>query len=81
MVPGMGHCGGGMGPNNFDAFTPLESWVEKGIAPAQFIGTGTVSGDSKKMTRPICAYPNVAQYKGTGDPNDATNFACTASAR
>lgn len=82
MVPGMGHCGGGMGPNNFDAFTPLESWVEKGIAPAQFIGTGTVADDStRKMTRPICAYPNVAQYKGTGDPNDAANFACTSSAR
>jgi feruloyl esterase len=82
MVPGMGHCGGGMGPNNFDAFTPLESWVEKGIAPAQFIGTGTVAGDStKKMTRPICAYPNLAQYKGTGDPNDAANFVCMSSAR
>jgi feruloyl esterase len=82
MVPGMGHCGGGMGPNNFDPFTPLESWVEKGIAPAQLIGTGTVAGDStRKMTRPICAYPNVAQYKGTGDPNDAANFACTSSAR
>ena len=78
----MGHCGGGMGPNNFDSFTPLESWVEKGIAPAQLIGTGTVAGDSTRtMTRPICAYPNVAQYKGTGDPNDAANFVCMPSAR
>ena len=58
-----------MGPNNFDAFTPLESWVEKAVAPEQLIGTGTVAGDStRKMTRPICAYPNVAQYRGTGDP-------------
>jgi feruloyl esterase len=82
MVPGMGHCGGGMGPNTFDAFTPLESWVEKGIAPAQLIGTGTVAGDSsRKITRSICAYPNVSQYRGTGDPNDAANFVCMSPPR
>jgi feruloyl esterase len=82
MVPGMGHCGGGAGPNSFDAFSALESWVEKGTAPAQLIGTGTVAGDStKKMTRPICAYPEIARYKGTGDPNDAANFMCVAPSR
>lgn len=82
MVPGMGHCGGGLGPNSFDAFTPLESWVEQGIAPAQLIGTGTVVGESaRRMTRPICAYPSVAQYKGAGDPNDAASFACMSSPR
>jgi feruloyl esterase len=82
MVPGMGHCGGGLGPNDFDAFTPLESWVEKGIAPTQLIGAGTVAGDpTRKMTRPICAYPNTAQYNGTGDPNDAASFACMSSTR
>ena len=82
MVPGMGHCGGGAGPNSFDAFSALETWVERGAAPAQLIGTGTVAGDStRKMTRPICAYPEIAQYKGTGDPNDATNFLCSAPSR
>jgi feruloyl esterase len=82
MVPGMGHCGGGNGPNNFDAFSALESWVEKGVAPTQLIGTGTVVGDStKKMTRPICAYPEISQYKGTGDPNDAANFMCATPSR
>jgi len=80
LVPGMGHCGGGLGPNSFDAFTPLESWVEKNIAPTQFVGSGTVTGDAtRKMTRPICAYPNVAQYKGSGDLSDAASFACSAA--
>ena len=82
MVPGMGHCGGGAGPNSFDAFSALETWVEKGIAPTQLIGSGTVAGDStRKMTRPICAYPDVAQYKGAGDPNDAANFICATPSR
>src|SRR5262249_24564178 len=80
MVPGMGHCGGGGGPNSFDAFSALETWVEKGIAPEQIIGTGPVPGDpSQKMTRPLCPYPNVARYKGLGDPNDAVNFVCAAA--
>jgi feruloyl esterase len=79
MVPGMGHCGGGNGPNNFDAFSALESWVEKGMPPAQLTGTGTVVGDStKKMTRSICAYPDIAKYKGTGDSNEAANFVCAS---
>ena len=82
LVPGMGHCGGGAGPNSFDAFSALESWVEKGTPPAQLIGTGTVAGDStRKMTRPICAYPEVARYKGTGDANDAASFVCAAPAK
>lgn len=82
MVPGMGHCGGGSGPNTFDSFSPLEAWVEKGIAPEQIIGTGTVAGDpSKKMTRPLCLYPSVARYKGVGEPNDAANFQCVAASQ
>ena len=68
----MGHCGGGYGPNRFDPLTSLEAWVEKGVAPEQMLGTGN------NMTRPLCAYPNVAHYKGTGDPNDASNFQCAA---
>ena len=62
-----------------DVFSALERWVEKGVAPDHIIGAGTVAGDrSKTMTRPLCAYPNVAQYKGSGDSNDAANFACVA---
>ena len=72
MVPGMGHCGGGTGPNSFDALTPLEAWVEKGIAPEEILAKGT------NMTRPLCAYPKVARYKGSGDTNDASSFQCVA---
>jgi len=72
MVPGMGHCGGGADPNSFDTLAPLESWVEKGIAPDQIIGKGN------GITRPLCVYPKVARYKGSGDANDASNFQCVA---
>jgi feruloyl esterase len=72
MVPGMGHCGGGAGPNSFDALTQLEAWVEKDIAPEQILAKGT------NMTRPLCAYPKVARYKGSGDTNDASSFQCVA---
>ncbi len=89
MVPGMGHCGGGNGPNTFgnspgapidpdhDVVAALEQWVEKGVAPKQLIGTGRVSGDSSTtLTRPLCAYPQTAHYNGTGDTNQAANFTC-----
>jgi hypothetical protein len=72
MAPGMGHCGGGAGANTFDTLTPLEAWVEKGIAPEQIIATGS------NMSRPLCVYPNVARYKGSGNPNDASSFQCVA---
>jgi feruloyl esterase len=81
MVPGMGHCGGGIGATNFGSqlVPALDLWVEKGTAPEQFTGTGKVVGDPQKaLTRPICAYPRIARYKGTGDINDATSFTCAA---
>jgi feruloyl esterase len=95
LVPGMGHCGGGFGPNNFgnllqgggpatvdpehDVVSALDRLVEKGAAPEKIIGTGTaVDNPSKTLTRPLCPYPQVARYNGTGDTNDAANFACAA---
>jgi feruloyl esterase len=74
MVPGMAHCGGGAGPNSFDSIGALEQWREKGVAPAQMMGTNRASG----LTRPICAYPQYARYKGSGDLKDASNWACAA---
>jgi feruloyl esterase len=59
----------------------LEQWVEKGIAPAAMIATKYVDDDPSKgvkMTRPLCPYPQVAKYKGSGDSNDARNFVCAA---
>jgi feruloyl esterase len=91
MVPGMGHCGLGSGPNRFgnplqatdpndperDVLAALDRWAETGVAPDHIIGQGTVPGDSsKKLTRPLCPYPQVAHYKGTGDPYDAASFEC-----
>ena len=70
MVPGMNHCGGGDGPSNFDALTALEQWVEKGKAPDQMIASR--SG----RTRPLCPFPKVASYNGSGNTDDAANFVC-----
>jgi Tannase and feruloyl esterase len=63
-----------------DLQTALENWVERGTAPTQFIGTKFADNQAAtravQYTRPVCLYPTVARYKGTGDPNDAANFAC-----
>jgi tannase/feruloyl esterase len=75
MVPGMFHCRGGVGVSTFDAFTPLVQWVEKGTAPEHIVGSRVVD-DKVVRTRPLCPYPQVAKYKGTGSIDDAGNFAC-----
>jgi len=77
MVPGMGHCGGGPGPNQFNVLAALERWRESGIAPGR-ITAYHVENNRVTMTRPLCPYPQVATYKGTGSTNDASNFACKA---
>lgn len=77
MAPGMTHCSGGPGPNTFDMQPVLEEWVEKGKAPDQIIATHAINGVVDR-SRPLCPYPQVAKYKGTGDTNDAANFACAA---
>lgn len=76
MVPGMAHCGGGEGPNTFDMLTALEQWKEKGIAPMQIVAAHLTNGNVDR-TRPLCPYPQVARYKGTGSTDEATNFVCT----
>ena len=75
MAPGMLHCGGGAGPNQFDAQAELETWVERGIAPDSIIATHRTNGVVDR-TRPLCAYPKVARYKGSGDVNRAESFTC-----
>ncbi len=79
MVPGMGHCGGGEGPNTFDMVAALERWVENGSAPDQIIATHSTNGKPDR-TRPLCPYPQIAAYKGTGSIDDAANFVCRAPA-
>jgi len=75
MAPGMGHCGGGPGVNTFDSIGTLEKWVEKGIAPDTMMGTG-----AQGLTRPLCPYPQAAEYKGSGDLKSAANWSCKAPA-
>jgi len=75
MAPGMNHCRGGEGPNVFDAMGALERWVEQGQAPDRLDATHA-TGDTVDRSRPLCAYPNVARYKGSGSIDDAANFAC-----
>jgi feruloyl esterase len=78
MVPGMAHCGGGDGPNRFDMITALEQWVEKGQAPDRIEASRLRDGKVDR-TRPLCPYPQVATYKGTGSTDEAVNFVCKAA--
>jgi len=77
MVPGMGHCSGGVGTDDFDAMVPLTAWVERGAAPARFEARRIAAGQVVR-TRPLCAYPNVARWNGSGSADAASSFACTA---
>lgn len=73
LVPGMGHCGGGPALDRFDMLTAVVDWVEKGAAPDSVVATGNAFPG---RSRPLCAYPKHAQYKGSGDTEDAKNFSC-----
>jgi len=75
MVPGMGHCGGGDGTASFDMLTALEQWVEKSTAPDQIQASRVVDGRADR-TRPLCPYPQVASFKGSGSPDEASSFVC-----
>ena len=91
MVPGMQHCDNGPGADSFGQVgqlnfddpqhsvdAALEQWAEKGAVPSTIIASKYTGDDHQqvKMTRPLCAYPQTAKYKGSGDTNDAANFAC-----
>jgi feruloyl esterase len=79
LVPGMHHCSGGPGPNQFDMLTALENWVEKGQSPGAVVATHREQ-DRVTRTRPLCPHPQVARYSGTGDVNSAENFRCEVPA-
>jgi feruloyl esterase len=81
LAPGVLHCGGGPGPNVFDTLTPLVRWVEQGEAPEKILATkfaGDNPANGAIMTRPLCPFPQFAEYKGRGSTNDAANFVCRA---
>ncbi len=75
MVPGMGHCSGGVATDRFDAVTALVDWVEKGRAP-DAIRAARVVNNQEVRSRPLCAYPQVARYQGAGSIDEAANFRC-----
>ncbi len=77
MVPGMGHCGGGEGPNHFDMMSAMTAWREDGRTPERIVAAHRTAGKVDR-TRPLCAYPQVAKYKGNGSIDDAENFVCAA---
>jgi len=92
MAPGVQHCGGGPGPDSFgqmvtsaqsdpqhDLTLALERWVEQGVAPERVIATKRQGANPQApaaRTRPLCPYPQVARYKGSGSTDDAANFNC-----
>jgi feruloyl esterase len=94
MIPGIGHCGGGDGPNSFfalrptdqpspdrDVFAAMTRWVENGEAPSRIVATKYLDDTPAKgiaLQRPLCPYPQKAWYKGSGSTNDAGNFVCAA---
>lgn len=87
-VPGMNHCSGGPSTDQFDMLTPLVNWVENGVAPASVVATARGAGNlggtnpdvpstwSASRTRPLCPFPKVAIYKGSGSIESAANFMC-----
>jgi hypothetical protein len=87
-VPGMNHCSGGPATDQFDMLSALVKWVEQGQAPDSVVatarGTGNAGGVNAELpsswstsrTRPLCPYPKVATYQGSGSIEDAANFSC-----
>jgi feruloyl esterase len=77
LLPGVGHCGGGVGPDQADFLGALERWRDSGMAPDQITATrATGRGQTTPMSRPLCPFPQVARYKGSGSTNEAASFAC-----
>jgi feruloyl esterase len=77
MVPGMGHCAGGDGTDDFDKIGTLATWVESNKAPDHIPAAHKTKGVVDR-TRPLCPYPQTAHYRGSGSTDDAANFVCAA---
>ena len=76
MLPGVLHCAGGPGPDKVDWIEAIRAWVEEGRAPERLMASKLDSTGSATLTRPVCPYPQVAVYDGSGDPNDEASFSC-----
>ena len=78
MAPGVGHCGGGEGPQPQGMFDALVDWVERGHAPETVLAVKRLAGEVK-LTRPLCPYPAMAHWTGQGSSDDAAQFTCQKS--
>jgi len=78
MAPGVGHCGGGAGPSPYGQLDAMLSWVENGKAPETLTAARRDQTGAITRSRPLCRYPLVAKYKGSGSTDDAANFTCSA---
>ena len=76
-IPGMGHCMGGAGCDTFDKLGTIDAWVTRGEAPHRIVAA-KVTGGKIVRTSLICAYPEIAKYKGSGDTGEEASFACAA---
>jgi hypothetical protein len=82
--PGVLHCAQGPGADTIDLVTPLDNWVTAGTAPGAITARrysknadGTPRTDlAPVLSRPLCPYPEYAQYNGAGDTADAASFTC-----
>lgn len=79
MAPGMDHCFGGYGPDQFDALSALIAWVETDTAPDQLIAAQRDGGGAVTRTRPLCPWPQQAVYNGSGSTDEAQNFRCAVA--
>jgi hypothetical protein len=76
LLPGVLHCTGGPGPSQFDPIASLVEWVENGSAPSELVVRKAAAGTQPARSRPVCAYPAKAAYKGSGSTDEAANFVC-----
>jgi hypothetical protein len=76
MAPGVGHCAGGPTPTGL--LEALLAWVEDAKAPETLLATRREQTGAVTRSRPVCAYPLVAKYKGSGGTDDAANFTCSS---
>ena len=77
LVPGVNHCRGGIGTEDFDALSPLVDWVEKGKAPDRILAKSSrANREHPNRSRPLCAWPSYPKYDGSGDVESASSYSC-----
>jgi hypothetical protein len=81
MIPGMGHCAGGTGPNVVDMLSVIDTWVTEGKAPETIIASTAPVLGQKKLTRPLCPYPRSLYIRALESTDDAANFECKVVSR